>query len=110
MKGLRRIAFLGAAALAGMMGLSGLQSRAIAKANVEQARQSAKAGAPIPDSIPGARVQQERRGYSLRIGGERHQFASEGIWVGYMRGGCSNRAGGTWRVGKRGRSRLGGRS
>lgn len=110
MKGLRRIAFLGAAALAGMMGLSGLQSRAMARANVESARQTARAGLPTPDKQPISIRQSPRiREYRLNRGGERRQTPYDAIWIGFMRP-AGYRLGGTWRVGNRGRSRLGGRS
>lgn len=106
MKGLRRIAFMSAAALAGVLELAGLQARTIARVNAQQARESASGNDKAPPA-PSA-VRTARTYANVRVGIGRG-YPPEGIWVGYMRAGGIH-ASPKWKIGRRGRSRLEGRS
>lgn len=100
-RAIRRAAFVGVAALAGVLGLSGIQARAIARTNVEGVRQAERAGLPVPSSVPTSRIGSAQSVANRASGGLQSYSYGNAIWVGYMRG-----SGSKWTVGRRGGKRM----
>lgn len=103
-RAIRRFAFAGAAAVAGFLGLAGVQSRAMARLNVESVRQ-ADSYPTRSSTVPAGRITQGKSIRGMRLNRGEMLAQTNAVWIGAMRPG----GGPVWPVGRRGGNRMRGR-